>query len=260
MAIQEFFLRNDVSNKFWTVETVGVEVFTSSGRIGADARTASQTFADETAAVTWMQRRIAKKLEKGYRAGAIADLDQWQAPDWSTMTMDEDVFWRIIALFSWTKGSDDGDKVMHRAVAALTAMPVEQIYRFTDILAERLYALDTREHCRYAYLGEVDPDDGNDYISADDFLYRRCYLVANGQAYYDTVLADPTKISTEEEFEDLLGLADRAYEEKTGEDYEYDAAVSYESFANDQGWASGETPASGWATGEDVPVRNRRPT
>src|SRR6478735_2562287 len=106
--------------------------------------------------------------------------------------MNESAFWDIIELFDWDKTGDD-DAVLEPAVQALAALDqdADAIFSFANILSEKLHALDTREHCRSCYAGELDPDNGNDYISADDFLYSRCVVVANGRDYYASVLADP---------------------------------------------------------------------
>lgn len=69
--------------------------------------------------------------------------------------LDERTFWRIISQFDWTKTGDD-DEVMAPARATLSAMPVADIAAFDELLAQKLYALDTREHCRQPYLGEVE--------------------------------------------------------------------------------------------------------
>lgn len=166
-------------------------------------------------------------------------------------------FWAIIALFDWDETGDD-EAVLQPAADALAARPVEDIFGFTDLLAQYLFALDTREHARYAYLGELDPDNGDDYISSDDFLYMRCAVVANGRDFTASVIADPTQMPSDVEFESLVYLADVAYEEKVGEVYEHDSDVSYESFSNAEGWATGTT-SPGIYTGEHIPPGNRRP-
>ena len=173
----------------------------------------------------------------------------------SALSVDD--FWAIIALFDWDETGDD-EAVLQPAADALAARPVEDIFGFTDLLAQYLFALDTREHARYAYLGELDPDNGDDYISSDDFLYMRCAVVANGRDFTASVIADPTQMPRDVEFESLLYLADVAYEEKVGEVYEHDSDVSYESFSNAEGWATGAT-SPGIYTGENIPPGNRRP-
>lgn len=173
--------------------------------------------------------------------------------------MDESTFWDIIELFDWDKTGDD-DAVLEPACDALAALDEDAIFRFDDILSEKLHSLDTREHCRACYAGELDPDDGDDYISADDFLYSRCVVVANGRDLYASVLADPANMPQEMEFEALLSLPQSAFERKTGKSYEHVSPVSYESFQNVTGWQRSPTTRPGKYTGENIPPGNRRPT
>ena len=173
--------------------------------------------------------------------------------------MSEAVFWKVISLFNWKKTGDD-DKVMAPAVAALAKMTEADIAKFADIMAEKLYALDTREHARHAYEGEADPDDGDTYISADDFLYTRCVVVANGRKFYEKVLADPSEMPKDLEFESLLYLAGNAHEEKTGEEFDHVSPVSFESFSNTKGWKPNARTRPGKFTGDNIPPMNRRPT
>jgi hypothetical protein len=173
--------------------------------------------------------------------------------------MNESTFWDIIELFDWDKTGDD-DAVLDPACRALAALEDDAIYKFDNILSEKLNALDTREHCRACYAGELDPDDGDDYISADDFLYCRCVVVANGRNFYASILADPANMPQGMEFESLLLLPASAYERKTGKEYEHIPPISYESFQNAAGWAPTSATRPGKYTGESVPPGNRRPT
>jgi hypothetical protein len=110
------------------------------------------------------------------------------------------------------------------------------------------------------YEGEADPDDGDDYISADDFLYRRCVVVANGRELYDEALRDPSQMPQDLDFEALIYLPGRAYEQKTGAEYDHATRVSFESFSNKDGWKPGPRTTPGKFTGPDIPPGNRRPT
>ena len=172
--------------------------------------------------------------------------------------MNDDIFWEIIAKFDWDKTGND-DAVLEPAVRSLAAMGVDDIVLFEDLLAEKLHALDTREHCRACYADELDPDNGDDYISADDFLYSRCVVVANGQELFSAVMADPSQMPQEMEFEALLSLAPKAYERKTGESFEHVSPTSYESFQNIDGWKPNESTRPGKYTGQNIPPGNRRP-
>ena len=173
--------------------------------------------------------------------------------------MDEDTFWKLIGQLDWDKTGDD-DAVLEPAVRLIASMAVEDIFKFEDILAEKLHALDTRKHCKACYAGELDPDNGDDYISADDFLYRRCVVVANGRGFFSTVLANPRKMPKDLEFEALLSLVPKAYERKTGQAFEYASPVSYESFRNTDGWKPTEATRPGRYTGDNMPLGNRRPS
>jgi hypothetical protein len=138
-------------------------------------------------------------------------------------------FWQIIELFDWSK--EDSDQIIAPAITKLADMPVVNIYLFADKLAEKLYQLDTRLHGD-TYL----KNEGDDYLSVDDFLYIRCAVVAEGKAYYEKVLQNPAEFPADISFESLLNLPDQAYQLKTGRTFEYFPAVSYETYSNKKGW------------------------
>src|SRR4051794_34741796 len=129
--------------------------------------------------------------------------------------MDEDTFWKIIGQLDWTRTGDD-DAVLEPAVRLIASMKVEDILRFSDVLAEKLHALDTRKHCKACYAGELDPDNGDDYISPDDFLYCRCVVVANGRLLFSTVLANRGRLRGNLESEAFLVLAPKPINQKMG--------------------------------------------
>ncbi|MBK8655373.1 MAG: DUF4240 domain-containing protein [Haliscomenobacter sp.] len=118
-------------------------------------------------------------------------------------------FWQVIELFDWSK--EDSDDIMAPAINKLAGMPVVNIYLFADKLSEKLHQLDTRLHGE-AYL----KNEGGDYLSVDDFLYVRCAVVAEGKAYFDNVLQNPSEFPADLSFEPILNLPDQAYELKTG--------------------------------------------
>jgi uncharacterized protein DUF4240 len=138
-------------------------------------------------------------------------------------------FWRIIECIDWSK-KNSKDKLAP-AIKLLSEMPVVNIYLFADKLAEKLFLLDTRQHGD-AYLAH----EGDDYLSVDDFLYVRCAVVAEGKDYYEDVLKNPSELTSEISFEPLLNLADHAYKQKIGKQFDYYPARSYETFSNKEGW------------------------
>lgn len=176
--------------------------------------------------------------------------------DGGTGEMNEDRFWEVLGRLDFDEEDDD---ILEPAVAALAAMRPEDIESFERMMASKLHALDTRAHAAAVYAGEHDPDDGDDYISADDFLYARCAMLVNGREAYEAALGDPGRMLPEVTFEPILYLADRAYERATGNELPSVDGPSYESFRNQAGWAPTSATKPGWATSEGVPTGNRRP-
>jgi hypothetical protein len=141
-------------------------------------------------------------------------------------------FWNTISLLDWTSEGDD-PKVVEPVVAYLASQPLSHIYRFSDILAEKLWQLDTRSHAQIF----LDDPEEEGYLSSDDFLYTRCAVVANGQAYYGNVLQNPSQMPKDLSFEPLLYIALTAYKRKTGKNFIALSAFNYETYSNKQGWA-----------------------
>ncbi len=143
--------------------------------------------------------------------------------------LSEAQFWQVIDCLDWTKKKHKD--IMAPAVAFLAKMPIANIYLFKDKLSEKLYSLDTRAHAN-AYLEKQ--SDG--YLSADDFLYVRCAVLAEGKEYYEKVLNNPSEMPAEIDFEPLLSLADDAYAMKTGKEFNYYPIFNYETHSNLEGW------------------------
>lgn len=140
-------------------------------------------------------------------------------------------FWNTISLFDWTKEGDDY-AVIEPAVADLANRSLADIRQFEEILAEKLWLLDTPAHAKASLHG----DDSN-YLSVDGFLYDRCCVVANGQELYDQVLKDAKEFPAGYSFETLLSLSSLAFERKTGTEYfPYFTRVSYETYSNKEAW------------------------
>lgn len=148
--------------------------------------------------------------------------------------MMEKEFWSIIDLLDWTKTGDD-KKVLAPAIKKLATKNKSDIWRFEERLAFLLHQIDTRHHA--SHIGKDAYDAKTDYVSADGFLYARCVVAANGRKFYERVLNDPSKMPKDMEFESLLSLAREAFELKTGEEFDYLAGCSYETFSNPAGWS-----------------------
>ena len=137
-------------------------------------------------------------------------------------------FWALMGLLDWAKS--DSDLVVEPIVSALAQMPVANIYQFQDQLSDKLWNLDTREHAA------VFTDGDEESLSVDDFLYARCGVVANGEAFYQTVLDTPREMPLDISFSPLLRIAKKAYERKTGKKMTIVPAFNYETFSNQEGW------------------------
>lgn len=152
--------------------------------------------------------------------------------DGEVKAMSESQFWSIIETLDWSKGEND-EAILAPAVEELSKFPVRDIERFQDILAEKLFYLDKQAYAEqigtYAYGGDQN-------FSVDTFLYARACVVANGEAFYRAVLRDPAKMPREYTFEPLLYLAGLAFEKKTGAEWDYLPAMSYETYSNRDGW------------------------
>ena len=141
-------------------------------------------------------------------------------------------FWHIISLLDWSKEGNDS-LVVEPVIAALQRQSLAYIYRFSDLLSEQLWHLDTKNHAQ-VFLDAADEDD---YLSVDDFLYARCAVVANGEKYYEKVLKKPNEMPTELTFEPLLYVAAEAYSRKTGKEFMSVPAFNYETYSNKKGWS-----------------------
>jgi hypothetical protein len=142
-----------------------------------------------------------------------------------------DDFWNLINLLDWVSEEND-EKVVEPVVNNLASLPLSHIYRFSDILAEKLWQLDTRAHAQ-VFLN--DPEEEG-YLSSDDFLYSRCAVVANGQAYYEQIQRNPEQMPKDLTFEPLLYVALTAYKRKTGKNFIANSAYNYETYSNKKGW------------------------
>lgn len=135
--------------------------------------------------------------------------------------LDDPVFWRLIE--SLPNRLRDGD--VTPLVESLVRLSGKRILGFAESLARKLGALDQPELLQASQSDSVIP------MSADVFLYARCAVVASGREAFDRVLGEGKIVESEwpvEYGEHMLMAVAEAYTEKTGEDYEYEPSVSYE--------------------------------
>jgi len=157
----------------------------------------------------------------------------------TSSALDDDRFWKLIDVL----GHAPSDEGVDRLVDALAARKVDVIARFSQALAEKLNQLDDP--------GNLCRSDGSQPIaqmSPDAFLYYRCAIVAAGRSAFERVLEHPG-IDQEEwdggAGELLLGVPERAIEEKTGREVVFVNSVSYETGSNRQAWNGHSIPPLG---------------
>ena len=168
--------------------------------------------------------------ELGQKFGQFAEVEiRVQKKKKKQELFSDEQFWQIINTLDWTQKTQKD--ILAPVIKQLAEMPIVNIYLFADKLAEKLYLLDTRLHGD-AYLAKQE----DDYFSVDDFLYVRCAVVAEGQAYYEQVLNDPQTMPGDITFEPLLFLADAAYEQQVGKQFDYQPTYNYETYSNKKGW------------------------
>ena len=147
--------------------------------------------------------------------------------------MTEDEFWKLIGTLDWDDPDDD-DAVVEPVVEALSQKSNDDIFQFEEILAQKLFDLDTKAHAKE--IGDDAYTDGEAFFSADGFLYSRCLIVANGKDIFDQVLKNPKEFPKDMEFEPILYIAQEAYEDKNEKKWEYTSPTDYETFKNEDGW------------------------
>jgi predicted DNA-binding WGR domain protein len=228
-----FINQSEDSNKFWTIEQCDEKYIVHWGKLGTKGQSNEKEFATKVECSREIERLIIEKIKKGYlETQDLANIPTKQISAYKPM--DEDVFWQIISSFNWKKTGDD-EAVLKPALKKLVSMTVEDIKQFAEILASKLYELGG-----LVYASNIGPDSykgENEFFSVDYFLYVRCCVVANGKDFYDHVLAHPTSMPKEMDFEALLYLADEAYNKKLKtEDECIETTLSVETFSNIEKW------------------------
>jgi len=150
-----------------------------------------------------IKEKFGKTAEVEIRTNAAAD-----AP-----VLSEDLFWEVVDSFDWSK--KNGQAILAPGIEKLAAQETVFIYLFADALYEKLFQLNTKTHAA------VFAKKQNAHFSADDFLYARCAVVAEGKNYFEKVLNNPSEMPTDIIFEPLLNLATAAYHKKTGKEFNY---------------------------------------
>ena len=147
--------------------------------------------------------------------------------------MNENEFWSIIGMLNWEESGDD-EAVVEPVVNYLSQKTDEEIFQFEELLAQKLFALDTKAHVKE--IGEDAYVNEGEYFSVDGFLYSRCVVVANGKELFQNVLENPNEFPKDMEFEAILYVSQEAYEQKNDKEWEYVSPTDYETYKNASGW------------------------
>lgn len=150
----------------------------------------------------------------------------------SSPKMTADQFWQSMALLDWTQG--DSDAILAPLKAHLSTRPLSELIDFQNHLAYFLYQLNGK-----AYATHLAPDDAyrpDAPFSSDQFLYARAAVVANGQAVYERILAQPDQMIKAFTFEPILWVVPSLYKQRTGKPWEIELEYCYETYCNEGGW------------------------
>ena len=148
-----------------------------------------------------------------------------------------DDFWSLIDTLN---GRIDAESPSELS-AQLAQRGTDDIKAFSDVLAELVYAIDSRDRAEQLI---VDPSEGDEPMSMGDdlFLYARCAVVIEGRDAYQRVLEDPPAMAGRWyafEAEHLIYISAWAWEKATGTewDWEYQTPVSWETGSNAGQWS-----------------------
>lgn len=128
--------------------------------------------------------------------------------------MNREIFWQLM---DDTRAASDGDPFEQgqQLAAALAALTPEEIVAFDDLAHELQEQAFTAELWEACYV--IEPG-----CSEEGFLAWRQWLIGQGRAAFERVLAEPDRLADlvdaeqDSGFELLLGVADEAYAQVTG--------------------------------------------
>ena len=133
--------------------------------------------------------------------------------------MEHAEFWRLIEDASFKSGGECEAQAA-ALKSSLLLLPADEIAAFARLFRERRQAAYRWDLWGAAYLV-------NGGGSDDGFDYFRCWLIAQGQAFYESALADPDSLAdllpddmewgdADLECEDIAYVAAEVFEEKAG--------------------------------------------
>jgi len=166
--------------------------------------------------------------------------------------MDRQEFWQLME-WSLAKSHNNQQVQENLVIEKLVTYSPSQIIDFEIILRQLL-----NEANEYTVAAAEKIMQG--WVSDNPYLYFRCWLISQGKnTFSETIknpefLADRTDKHTNTDFENLLYLADKAYQQKTGKKAADDSYPSHVAVKRDPhlDYATGEPPTKGtaWQTAQ----------
>ncbi len=172
---------------------------------------------------------LVEEIKDRFGHAAELEIHVRNIPDSAEWLTDEG-FWAIIEKLDWSKQGQN-EAVLIPALQELAKMPMACIHQFEDILAKKLWQLDTRRHAIASLHGK-----DLSHLSDDYFLYDRCCVVANGKDFFEKILSEPSEWPMGYSFSPLLNLASDAFQLKTGREFIHFPKYNYETGSNEAGW------------------------
>lgn len=204
-----FTFKDDNSDKFWAVQVQNNKMTVVFGKTGTAGSAQTKEFETQEAAEKEANKLIKEKSRKGYVEKVEDNIGK----------IKESEFWGLI------KRAKDKAEDTYEQVEILTEILAqrseEDIIEFEKIFHRLYVASYTSPLWAAAYII-------NGGCSDDGFDYFRGWLIAQGKDVYYKSIDHPdylAKIISDEdmgeaECEDMLYVAGKAYESKTGKDYE----------------------------------------
>lgn len=137
----------------------------------------------------------------------VSSLNKVQKERTQKTMMPEAKFWQLIDGIDWKQKQDIYK--LKPLIKVLKTHSNTDIFQFAERLAFLLYQLDGPTFLQALKKSELG-------YSADSFLYTRCFVVAKGKKFYQSVQNTPSKIPIESYLESLLYVPKQAFELKIG--------------------------------------------
>jgi hypothetical protein len=174
--------------------------------------------------------RVDARRERSHVVSALLAESPAQPPARPSES-EREVFWADVARLDWTVA--DPELVIEPLIANLARRDRVEIESFEAALTWFLFQLDGERFAREIGSGAY----GTEYFSPDHFLDARCAAVARGQEVYSEILATPSKMPKDAEFEALLWVAERAWLRRFSSLEGFSTNKAIFTFSNRDGWA-----------------------